>query len=252
MTPTNKSKGTKKKTSRKMKVLMDDVPLSEEGITTAPGDSELPEVDTTEEIVQKRKEEELALRFSEPGSKKLYLVGLEIKREGNLAWVIHEEKRMSWNGLKNECTGIIRKLKASRWDYFAKPTGLPRIDRIDRYMEPKQTVDYTRLEYVDQPVPTDASVPTSTSVLEILAPTTEAAPATSMATSSALVVGPDISAHGMRLIRLIEAKIMQLIDEFSAYVKEAIETALMPHKENLEVVREEQKSLRAHLQAIEL
>ncbi|KAK4379548.1 hypothetical protein RND71_001410 [Anisodus tanguticus] len=91
--------------------------------TNAPKDSELPEVDTTKEIVRKRKKEEIALRFADPGSKELYLAGLEIKREGNLAWVIHEEKRMSWNGLKNECPVIIQNLKASRWACLVKPTG---------------------------------------------------------------------------------------------------------------------------------
>ncbi|KAJ8573456.1 hypothetical protein K7X08_009967 [Anisodus acutangulus] len=102
---------------------MNDVPQSEERTTNAPKDSELPEVDTTKEIFRKRKKEEIALRFADPGSKELYLAGLEIKREGNLAWVIHEEKRMSWNRLKNECPVIIQNLKASRWACLVKPTG---------------------------------------------------------------------------------------------------------------------------------
>ncbi|KAJ8554434.1 hypothetical protein K7X08_025112 [Anisodus acutangulus] len=108
------------------------------------------------------------------------------------------------------------------------------------------------LGVVDQPDPTDVSVPTSTSVLEVLAPTTKTAPATSLATSSSPVVGPGIPAYGMRLIRLVEAKVTKLVDEFPAYVKEAIETALAPHKKNLEAVRDEQKSIRTQLQAIEL
>ncbi|KAJ8562119.1 hypothetical protein K7X08_011410 [Anisodus acutangulus] len=121
---------------------MDDVPQFEEGTTTAPEDSDLPKVDTTEEIIWKRNEEELSLRFAETSSKELYLAGLEIKMEGNLTWLRGQ-------------------------------------------------------------------------------------------------------AHGMILIRLIEAKVKQLIGEFSAYVKEAIEIALTPNKENLEEVREEQKSIRA-------
>ncbi|KAK4379968.1 hypothetical protein RND71_001830 [Anisodus tanguticus] len=32
--------------------------------------------------------------------------------------------RVSWNGLKGECPGIILKLKKSRWDCFAKPPAL--------------------------------------------------------------------------------------------------------------------------------
>ncbi|KAK4365314.1 hypothetical protein RND71_016672 [Anisodus tanguticus] len=51
MTQTNKSKGAKKSNSHKRKVSMDDAPQSEEGTTTAPDTFELPEVDTTKEIV---------------------------------------------------------------------------------------------------------------------------------------------------------------------------------------------------------
>ncbi|KAJ8534895.1 hypothetical protein K7X08_016623 [Anisodus acutangulus] len=124
--------------------------------------------------------------------------------------------------------------------------GVPQIDRIDRYIEPKQMVDYTRLEYVS------ASFPASTSVPEVPAQTTKIVPATSEATSSAPAVGPGVPAYGMRLIRLDEAKVTKWDEEFPSYVKEAIETDLVPQKENLEVVREEQKSIKEHLQAIEL
>ncbi|KAJ8532051.1 hypothetical protein K7X08_011974 [Anisodus acutangulus] len=117
--------------------------------------------------------------------------------------------------------------------------GVSRIDGIDRYTEPKQMVDYTRLEHVYQPIPADASVTISTSVLEVPTPTTETALAIYVATSSAPSVGLGIPSHGMRLIRLTEAKVNKLIEEFPAYVKEAIETTLAPHKENLEAVREE-------------
>ncbi|KAJ8573457.1 hypothetical protein K7X08_009968 [Anisodus acutangulus] len=165
---------------------MNDVPQSEERTTNVPKDSELPEVNTTKEIVRKRKKEEIALRFADPSSKELYLAGLEIKREGNLSWVIHEEKRMSWNGLKNECPVIIQNLKAS------SPRGP--------------------------------------------APTKKTAPATFVATSSAPDEGQGIPAHGMRLIRLVEVKVMQLIEEFPTYVKEATETTLTPYKENLEAL----------------
>ncbi|KAJ8542097.1 hypothetical protein K7X08_016963 [Anisodus acutangulus] len=200
MDPTNKFKGTKKTTSQKRKALMDDVIQSEEGTTTTPEDSELPEVDTMEEIVRKRKEEELSLRFAEPGSKNLYLVGLEIKIEGNLAWA----------------TSIV--------------------------------LDIQILGAVDQPVPADALVLTSTSVPDVPAPTQETAPATSVATSSSPSVELGIPAYGMRLIRLAKAKVTQMIEEFSSYVKESIETTVAPHKENLEAVREEKKSIKAQLQ----
>ncbi|KAK4357766.1 hypothetical protein RND71_023376 [Anisodus tanguticus] len=166
-------------TSRKRKALMDDDPQSEEGTTTTREVSELPEVDTLEEIVQKRKEEKIAPRFVELG--------------------------------------------------------------IDRYIEPKHMVDYTRLEDVDQPVLAGASVPTSTLVLEVPAQTIEIVPAIYMATSSAPAVGLGVPAHSMRLIRLAKAKVMKLVDEFQAYVKEAIETTLVPQKENLEAAREELK-----------
>ncbi|KAK4345075.1 hypothetical protein RND71_035251 [Anisodus tanguticus] len=125
-------------------------------------------------------------------------------------------------------------------------TGVPQIDRIDMYIEPKQMVDYTQLKYAS------ASFPASTSVLEVPAQTTETVPATSMATSSAPATGPGVPAYGMRLIRLDEAKVTKWVEEFPSYVKEAIEIDLVPHKENLEVVREEQKSIKEHLQAIEL
>ncbi|KAJ8533119.1 hypothetical protein K7X08_016008 [Anisodus acutangulus] len=46
----------------------------------------------TEEIIQKRKEEELALRFAEPGSKELYFADRAVKNDGNMTRVIHEEK----------------------------------------------------------------------------------------------------------------------------------------------------------------
>ncbi|KAK4342340.1 hypothetical protein RND71_038156 [Anisodus tanguticus] len=114
MASTNKSKGTKKTTSKKRKAPIDDVPQSEEGTTTIPEGYEFPEVDTSGELVKKIKEEEIALRFAELESKELYLASLEVKQDGNLTWVIHEEKRMSWNRLKSECPDIICKLKASR------------------------------------------------------------------------------------------------------------------------------------------
>ncbi|KAJ8567190.1 hypothetical protein K7X08_019398 [Anisodus acutangulus] len=233
MAPPNKSKGTKKMTSRKRKAPMDYIPQSEERTTTAFKVSELPEVDTMEEIIRKRKEEELALQFVEPGSKELYLAGLDIKMEGNLARVIHEEKRMSWNGLKSECHSIIQKLRHK--------CGI---------VLPNPWVITSRV--VEQPVPADALVPTSTSVSEVPTPTIETTPATSVATSSAPAAGPSIIVHGIRLIRLVEAKVAQLIEEFPAYVKEDIETTLTPHKENLEAVREERKSIRAQFHAIEL
>ncbi|KAK4342409.1 hypothetical protein RND71_038225 [Anisodus tanguticus] len=110
----------------------------------------------------------------------------------------------------------------------------------------------TILGAVYQPIPADASVPISTSVLEVPTPTIETTPAIYVATSSAPSMGLGILSHGMRLIRLTEAKVKKLIKEFPAYVKEAIETALAPHKENLEAVREEQKSIRAQFQAIKL
>ncbi|KAJ8548168.1 hypothetical protein K7X08_021404 [Anisodus acutangulus] len=138
---------------------------------------------------------------------------------------------------------------------------------IDRYMEPKHMVDYTRLEYgnkrkttipqyqatlivletqilgaVDQPVLAGASVPASTSVPKVPAQTIETVPAISMATSSAPTVGLGVPTHGMRLIRLAKAKVMKLVEEFQSYVKEAIETTLVPQKENLEASGEEQKS----------
>ncbi|KAJ8537065.1 hypothetical protein K7X08_035466 [Anisodus acutangulus] len=80
-------------TSRKRKEHMDDVPQFEEGTTIVPEVSESPEVDTTEEIVRKRKEEEISLRFVELGSKELYLAGLEVKNDGKMTWVIYEENR---------------------------------------------------------------------------------------------------------------------------------------------------------------
>ncbi|KAJ8551643.1 hypothetical protein K7X08_021658 [Anisodus acutangulus] len=43
----------------------------------------------------------------------------------------------------------------------------------------------------------------------------------------------DIPAHGMRLIRLDEAKVTKLVEEVHVYVNEAIETTLAPHKTNL-------------------
>ncbi|KAJ8533636.1 hypothetical protein K7X08_006960 [Anisodus acutangulus] len=84
MARTNKRNGTKKTISQKRKALMDDVPQSEEGTSTAPEVSEMPEVDTSKEMVWKRKEEEVALRFDEPRSKELYLARLEVQRDGNL------------------------------------------------------------------------------------------------------------------------------------------------------------------------
>ncbi|KAJ8568926.1 hypothetical protein K7X08_032663 [Anisodus acutangulus] len=113
-------------------------------------------------------------------------------------------------------------------------------------------MDYTRLEYVDHPDPIDTSVPASTSVPKVLAPTTEIVPVTSVATSSASATGPFILAHGVILIRLAKDKVTKLVEEFPSYIKEAIHTTLVPHKANLEAVREEQKSIRAQLQSIEL
>ncbi|KAK4360628.1 hypothetical protein RND71_019580 [Anisodus tanguticus] len=152
-----------------------------------------------------------------------------------------------------------------------------RIDRIDRYTEPKQTVDYTRLEYgnkrkttipqsqvtlimldiqilgsVDQHVPIGTSIPASTSAPKVPTPTTDTASTTSVATSSVPASGPGIPTHGMRLIFIAEANVIKLVEEFPAYVKEAIETTLAPNKTNLEAVREEQKSIKAQLQSIEL
>ncbi|KAJ8538132.1 hypothetical protein K7X08_014672 [Anisodus acutangulus] len=73
-----------------------------------------------------------------------------------------------------------------------------------------------------------------------------------MATSSIPDAGQGIPSDGIRLIRLVEAKVTKLVEEFHAYVKEAIETALAPNKADLEVVKEEQKSIRAQLQFIKL
>ncbi|KAJ8546515.1 hypothetical protein K7X08_032392 [Anisodus acutangulus] len=143
-------------TSRKKKESRDDVPRSKEGTTTAPEVSELIEVDTLENMVRKIKNEDIALRFAEPESKKLYLLGLEMKSDGNL----------------------------------------------------------TRPE-----------------VLSLLI---ETALATFVATSSAPIAGLGVPAHGMRLIRLVEAKVTKLVEKFLAYVKEAIDITLAPHKENLE------------------
>ncbi|KAJ8550021.1 hypothetical protein K7X08_033728 [Anisodus acutangulus] len=164
--------------------------------------------------------------------------------DGNLTRVIHEEKR---------------------------------IHRIDKYTEPKQTVDYTRLEYgnkrkttipqsqatlimldiqilgsVDQHGPTGTSIPASTLAPKVPTPTTNTTSTRSVATSSVPASGPCIPTHGMRLIFIAEAKVIKLVEEFPAYVKEAIETTLTPHKTNLKAVREEQKSIKAQLQSIEL
>ncbi|KAK4370257.1 hypothetical protein RND71_009732 [Anisodus tanguticus] len=149
---------------------------------------------------------------------------------------------------------------------------VPRIYRIYRYTEPKQTVDYTRLEYgnkrkiivpqsqatpivldteilgsVDQPSPVSTSVPDSTSFPQVLAPTTETVSTKYMSISSVPTVGPGIPTYSMRLIFMVEDKVMKLVEEFLAYVKEAIQTALAPHKANLEAVRAEQKSIKAQL-----
>ncbi|KAK4359792.1 hypothetical protein RND71_022021 [Anisodus tanguticus] len=70
------------------------------------------------------------------------------------------------------------------------------------------------------------------------------APAISVATFSAPTVELGIPAHGMRLIRITESKVTHLVKKFHDYVKEGIETALAPYKENLEAVRKEQKSIR--------
>ncbi|KAJ8571096.1 hypothetical protein K7X08_038068 [Anisodus acutangulus] len=159
--------------------------------------------------------------------------------------------------------GRSRKREKHRW--MMSPSlkrGQPLHPRIDRYTEPKQMVDYSQLGYckkkttipqyqdtlivldtqllsaVDQPTLAGVTVPTSTLVSEVLAQTTEIVPATSMATSSAPAVGLGILAHGIRYIRVAEANMTKLVEEFTAYVKEAIETTLAPHKANLEAVRE--------------
>ncbi|KAJ8574142.1 hypothetical protein K7X08_025947 [Anisodus acutangulus] len=131
-----------------------------------------------------------------------------------------------------------------------------------------RTVDYNRLEHgnkkkttvskpratpivldtqilsaVDQPASASTSVPATTkkSVL-----------ATSLAIASIPVVGQGIPSQDMRLIRLVEAKVTKLVEEFSAYVKKPIKTTLAPHKAYLEAVKEEQKSISAQLQSIKL
>ncbi|KAK4375223.1 hypothetical protein RND71_005900 [Anisodus tanguticus] len=179
---------------------------------------------------------------------------------------------MSWNGLKSECPGIIQKLKASRFDCFIKPTGnyIPVIVRefyatygeilnskrgrrhAKALIEPLGFVTiggvsvdiraqkinnfYFRKEGEGED---DFSVKHTDYDENIKIPddqtqNIEIIPITSVATSSTPVARTCILAHGMRLIRLVEAKVTKLVKKFLIYVKEAIEIALVPHKENLE------------------
>ncbi|KAJ8569746.1 hypothetical protein K7X08_006323 [Anisodus acutangulus] len=94
MTRTIKSKSAKKSNACKRKAPMDDVPQSEEGTTSSPNTSKLHKIYMIEEIVRKRKEKELPLRFAELGSKVLYLAALAVKNNGNITWVIHQENRI--------------------------------------------------------------------------------------------------------------------------------------------------------------
>ncbi|KAJ8537052.1 hypothetical protein K7X08_035453 [Anisodus acutangulus] len=215
------------------KTSMDDVLQSEERTTTAPKVYELSEVDTTEEIVLKRKEEEIAIPFAEFGSKELYLAGLAVKNGGNMTWVIHDEKRdeirdrvqQSNTSLPYPCLITALCMKA----------GMPRINRIDRGNEILSTVD--------QSSPAGTSAPVTTSVPDVPATTSESVPATSVGTSSIPAAGQGIPSHSIQFLRLVDAKVTKLVEEFSAYVKKAIETTLAPHKEDFESVREEQKSI---------
>ncbi|KAJ8555719.1 hypothetical protein K7X08_013215 [Anisodus acutangulus] len=61
-----------------------------------------------------------------------------------------------------------------------------------------------------------------------------------------------ITRDGMRLIKLVDAKVTKLVSEFPTFVKKSIKTALTPHSVALKSVREEQRSIILQLQSVEL